>query len=54
MFRTNDKGEAAKELIRLNEQIESNYANFNIIRTIPVILCLEDARNPGVIPPDDC
>ena len=45
MFKTNDKGEAAKELIRFNEQIENNYANFNIIRTIPVILCVEDALN---------
>lgn len=43
MFKTNNKGEAARELTRLGEQIESSYANFNIIRAVPTILCLEDA-----------
>jgi hypothetical protein len=43
MLKTSDKGEAAKELLRLNQQIESSYTTFNILRTIPTILCLEDA-----------
>jgi len=43
MFKTSDKAEAMKELIRISDDIEKSFANFNTLRTIPTILCLEDA-----------
>ena len=43
MFETNDKAQAKKELIQINENIEKSYSKFNILRTIPTMLCLEDA-----------
>jgi hypothetical protein len=43
MFKTVDKSEAVKELQRINEDIEKSYVNFNILRTIPTLLCIEDA-----------
>jgi len=45
MFKTSDKSEAMKELIRISDDIEKSFANFNTLRTIPTILCLEDAIN---------
>jgi hypothetical protein len=42
MFKTGDKSEAIKELQRINEDIERSYVNFNILRTIPILLCIED------------
>ena len=43
MFRTSDKSEATKELQRINEEIERSYSCFNVLRTIPTLLCIEDA-----------
>jgi hypothetical protein len=43
MFKTSDKAEAMKELLRIGDEIEKNFTNFNTLRAIPTILCLEDA-----------
>jgi len=43
MFKTSDKAEAMKELARISDEIEENFASFNTLRTVPILLCLEDA-----------
>jgi len=45
MFKATNKAEAGRKLVSINQDIQHRVKEFNSIRSLPILLCLEDAIN---------
>ena len=45
IFKVTNKAEAGRKLVSINQDIQHRVKEFNSIRSLPILLCLEDAIN---------